>query len=723
MMTAQELLPHLRKFKSRRNGWTACCPAHDDKRASLSISEPEGKLLLHCHAGCSFEEILAAIPQNKGSNNLKIDTTYDYRNENGELLYQVVRVVPKKFRQRRPDGKGDWIWNLNGVRRVLYRLPELLAADPSSMVFVCEGEKDADRLSALGLVATTNSGGAGKWRAEYAESLRGSHVCLLSDNDEAGGNHCGAVASSLSGIAASVRIVKLPNLPDKGDVSDWLDAGGTAEQLTALAAGAPLWKQINNGKRLKPKSQTYLATDANPLSPFFPEGQTDLANARRFVELHGENVRYCHLWGKWLFWNRRCWQLDDRGEVERLAKAVPDSIFGTALDFYDSKTLRFAVNSASARSITAMLTLATSEPGIPVLPTDFNRDPMLLNVANGTLDLRTGSLRPPERKDLLTQSCPVEFDPESECPTWNLFLETIFDRRQQLIDYVHRLSGYCLTGLTTEQILPILYGVGANGKTTLLNALMNVLGRDYAMQASRDLLLVKRGESHPTELAALFGKRLVVATETDDGRRLAEGAVKQLTGSDKVLARRMREDFWEFDPTHKVLLATNHKPEVRGTDHAIWRRLRLIPFDIVIPDAEQDKMLPKKLEAELKGILAAAVQGCLEWQRLGLGLPDEVKQATEAFRIEQDVLGAFISDVCRVSPEYRERASSLYAGFRSWCERTGEHDPGQRKFGLAMSERGFQRFTNAGTWYRGIELAVEGYETNETNETLFQDKQ
>lgn len=637
--TAQ-LLGCLKGVKRSGKGWKARCPAHDDHNPSLSVRDAvNGGVLIHCFAGCPPEQVCNSLGINmkqlRGENeqisqdaSRHIIEIYDYTDEIRKLLYQVCRTEPKGFFQRRPDGKGGFINGLGKARRVLYRLPEVLAADPSATVFVCEGEKDADRLSALGLVATTNSGGAGKWRDEYNDAVRVRHVCILPDNDAAGRNHCRAVANLLSGIAARVRILELPNLPDKGDLSDWLDAGGTAEQLTALAAGAPLLKQIHSAKRLKPKSQTSLATDANPLSPFFPEGQTDLANARRFVELHGENVRYCHLWGKWLFWNRRCWQLDDRGEVQRLAKAVPDSIFGTALDFYDSKTLRFAVNSASARSITAMLTLATSEPGIPVLPTDFNRDPMLLNVANGTLDLRTGSLRPPERKDLLTQSCPVEFDPESECPTWNLFLETIFDRRQPLIDYVHRLSGYCLTGLTTEQILPILYGVGANGKTTLLNALMNVLGRDYAMQASRDLLLVKRGESHPTELAALFGKRLVVATETDDGRRLAEGAVKQLTGSDKVLARRMREDFWEFDPTHKVLLATNHKPEVRGTDHAIWRRLRLIPFDIVIPDAEQDKMLPKKLEAELKGILAAAVQGCLEWQRLGLGLPDEVKQAT-----------------------------------------------------------------------------------------------
>ncbi len=633
-MTVGEALSRLRGVKRNGNGWMALCPAHDDHNPSLSIKDSDRVgVLLHCFAGCSLERVRASLgiaPQelrsdgarpkcpSRQSNGYKpirqaasefrrIVATYDYTDEQRKLLFQVVRYEPKKFRQRQPDGNGSWLWNLDGVRRALYRLPELLAADPSATVFVPEGEKDVDSLTERGFVATTNPGGAGKWCDEYNE--------VLPDNHNTGREHSEAVANSLLGIAAGVCILALPDLPHKGDVSDWFDAGGTAAQLTALAADVPLWEPPEAEKRPPRKRRRSPAIYVEPLSPFQPEGQTDLANARRFVRLHGENVRYCHPWNKWFVWDGARWRQDDRGQVEQLAKSVPDSIFIAANANNDPATIRFAAKAASAVSIRAMLALATSELGIPVLPTDLNRHPMLLNVANGTLDLRTGRLRPPDRADLLTQLCPVEFHPEAHCTVWDRFLEGILARRQPLIDYIQRLAGYSLTGLTTEQILGILYGVGSNGKTTLLNELLNVLGGDYAMQANRDLLIVKRGESHPTELAALFGKRLVVTIETDDGRRLAEGLVKQLTGSDKITARRMREDFWQFDPTHKVLLATNHKPEVRGTDHAIWRRLRLIPFDVVIPDEHQDKDLPLKLEAERAGILAWAVQGCLAWGR------------------------------------------------------------------------------------------------------------
>jgi putative DNA primase/helicase len=718
----------------------ALCPGHEDHNPSLSVKEVgDGRILLHCFAGCSLTKVCAdleidprelrSLETRAGSTVARqvssqtaiasrwIVATYDYVDEQGRLLFQVLRYDPKEFRQRQPDGKGGWLWKVKGVRRVPYRLRELLAADPSSTVFICEGEKDADRLAALGLVATTNPGGTGKWCLEYNEVLRGRNVCILSDNDIPGREHSERVAASLRGLAASVRILVLPLLPDKGDVSDWLDAGGEATQLTTLAKGAPLWKPLATRKRAKRKRRMSRAAYVEPLSPLQPEGQTELANARRFVKLHGENVRYCHPWHKWFVWDGARWRLDDRGEVEQLAKAVPDGIFVAALSINNPGALKFAVKAASARSISAMLTLATSEWGIPVLPCDFNRHSMLLNVANGTLDLRTGRLRPPERKDLLTQLCPVKFHPESECRAWKEFLERILDRRQPLLDYIKRLAGYWLTAQTTEQVLPILYGVGANGKTTFLNGLLSMLGGDYAMQANRDLLVVRHGESHPTELAALFGKRLVVTTETDAGRRLAEGTVKQLTGSDKIRARRMREDFWQFDPTHKLILATNHKPEVRGTDHAIWRRLRLIPFDVVIPDAEQDKTLSARLELERPGILAWAVEGCLEWQGQGLGLPDEVKQATAAYRDEQDILAGFIQDECIASPSYKIQARCLYEAFQQWCDRTGEHDPGRRKFGLSMTERGFERFTNAGTWYRGVGLRKVPDERHETNET------
>lgn len=247
-MTTSEILHKFENVRASGKGWSARCPAHDDQRNSLSIGEgSDGRPLVHCHAGCSFEDICAAAgiepkdfaPSSAGSGKPQIVGSYDYRDEHGNLLRQVQRLEPKNFLQRAPDGNGGWKYKLDGVPHVPYRLPELLAADPRRPVFIVEGEKDADRLASLGFVATTNVGGAGKWRAENSEYLRGQHVVIIPDNDEPGSKHAKRVEQSLRGVAASVRVLKLHDLPPKGDVSDWLDAGHTADELCALAAAAP----------------------------------------------------------------------------------------------------------------------------------------------------------------------------------------------------------------------------------------------------------------------------------------------------------------------------------------------------------------------------------------------------------------------------------------------------------------------------------------------------
>jgi putative DNA primase/helicase len=270
--------------------------------------------------------------------------------------------------------------------------------------------------------------------------------------------------------------------------------------------------------------------------------------------------------------------------------------------------------------------------------------------------------------------------------------------------FVQRVIGYAAAGVVSEEVLVILYGVGANGKSTLVNVVMEALG-DYAMQAAPDLLLAKKG-SHPTELADLFGARFVASVETDEGRRLAEGLVKQLTGRDPIKARRMREDFWQFDPTHTVFLATNHRPEVKGTDHAIWRRLKLVPFEVTIPEPEQDKGLPEKLREELPGILAWIVRGCWEWQRDGIGEPEEVKSATTSYRADMDVLAGFIEDRCVVDPDAWAAFADLYASYQDWCEESGEKAETKRRFGTRLKERGFEpgRGTGNTPIRRGIGL-------------------
>jgi len=416
---------------------------------------------------------------------------------------------------------------------------------------------------------------------------------------------------------------------------------------------------------------------------------TDLGNSERFVADHGEDVRYCYPWSTSLVWTGARWERDDAGRVQRLAKGTVRGIYQEAAAAEDEERrkalAKHATRSEAADKIRAMLELAKSE--VPVSPEELDADPWLFNVKNGTIDLRTGELREHRREDLITKLAPVEYDPDAAAPLWAATLERVLPS-PELRAFFKKLCGYALCGDTSEHLLPVLYGTGANGKSTVLNTLLAVAG-DYGMQAAPNLLVAKKG-GHPTELADLFGMRLVASIEVEDGRRLAESLVKQLTGGDRVKARRMRQDFWEFDPTHTVFMAVNHKPLVRGTDLGIWRRIRLIPFTETIPPTDQDKQLPEKLRAELSGVLAWVVEGCLEWRREGLKIPEEVKKATAGYRSEMDVIGDFMADRCFRGEALQVPKDELYKAYQVWCDDAGERCETKRKFGMLLIERGIE---------------------------------
>jgi putative DNA primase/helicase len=456
--------------------------------------------------------------------------------------------------------------------------------------------------------------------------------------------------------------------------------------------------------------------------------RTDLGNAKRVVARHGADLRHCHPWKSWLVWDGRRWAVDDTAEAVRRVKEAVAYLYaraaeqlralnaagGGAEDDPERKErlkalmgeLGHALKWEDARRIAASLELARSEPGVPVLPADLDRDPMSLNVLNGTLDLRTGELRPHRREDLITKLAPVPYDRAARCPRWLGFLKRITGENVDLIDYLRRVVGYCLTGCVSEQCLWFFHGSGANGKSTFLGVVLALLG-DYAIQAVSDLLMEKRGDAHPTERADLFGRRFVATIETEEGRRVAEALMKQLTGGDRIRARKMRQDFFEFAPTHKIVLAANHRPEVRGTDHAAWRRIKLVPFAVTIGEEEKDKALPDKLRAELPGILNWAIAGCLAWQKDGLGEPDEVRQATAAYQAEQDMVGQFLKECCREHPEGRVRASALFDAYARW---SGDRDMTLKAFGAHMRARGYasKRGRGGGIWWHGVGLPEPG---------------
>jgi putative DNA primase/helicase len=424
--------------------------------------------------------------------------------------------------------------------------------------------------------------------------------------------------------------------------------------------------------------------------PKYTAGMHDRGNGERLAALHGADLRYCWPWKKWLIWDGRRWKTDDSGAIAARAKSTVRSIYKEAAacedDLKRDRLGKWAAKSEKREAMSAMVDLARSEAGIPILPDQLDTHPWLLNCQNGTLDLRTGKLRQHRQADRLTQLLPHDYIPDAKAPRWIQFLEEVFLGNQELIQFVQRLCGYLLTGSTQDHVLPIFHGKGANGKSVLVETILSVMDRDYAMKGHHDFLMAKSG-GHPTDTADLFGKRFVACTESDEGKNLAESFIKELTGGDRLRARRMREDFWEFIATHKVLLATNSKPQIRGTNEGIWRRICLIPFDASFRGAEADPKLTEKLRSELPGILAWCVQGCLDWQCIGLDRPDEVNIATSEYRQDEDLIGKFVEECCTQDANDCEGATNLYRAYREYSG----SDTKQTAFGKALVERGFDK--------------------------------
>ncbi len=423
---------------------------------------------------------------------------------------------------------------------------------------------------------------------------------------------------------------------------------------------------------------------------------TDLGNAERLVAAHRQDIRFCHAWGKWLTWDGIRWAVDDTGVILRLAKTTVRGIYQEAARADDEdrrKALaKHARSSEAVGKLAAMATLAQSENGIPIRPDDLDRDPWLLNVSNGTVDLRTGELRKHRREDFITKLAPVVYDPAATSPQWVAFLEKITADRSALIDYLQKAIGWALTGIDPDRTMFILHGTGANGKTILTATIGSMLG-DYALETPVETLMIRRNEGIPNDIARLKGARLVTAAEGERGQRLAESLIKRLTGGDKVSARFLHGEFFDFIPVFKLWLSTNHKPVIRGTDTGIWDRIHLVPFDVTILPADRipRTTLMDRLEKEWPGILAWAVQGCLKWQSEGLRKPDEVEQATAGYREEQDILGGFLADCCVVNPLAKVKTADLYVAYEVWCNLNHDEALQKRVFITILQERGFKQ--------------------------------
>lgn len=407
-----------------------------------------------------------------------------------------------------------------------------------------------------------------------------------------------------------------------------------------------------------------------------PEAEERLA--LEFSGRYQSTLKYTAPLGRWAYWTGRQWYPDDTLQIPDLIRTHCREV---SIELSDDKVQRRV---ASAATVAAVERLARSDRRHAMRIEDWDSDPLLLNTPTGTVDLRTGSLMPHCQQDHLTKI--TACGPDKGCPRWLNFLQRVTDGDSGLRSFLQRVVGYCLTGDTREHAFFFLYGTGANGKSVFVRTISGILN-DYATTATVLTFVASNVEHHPTDVAGLRGARLVIATETEQGQSWAESKIKSLTGGDKIAARFMRQDFFQFTPQFKLMVSGNHKPALRIVDEAIRRRLHLIPFSVTIPSCERDPNLVTDLRHEWPGILKWAIDGCLAWQQQGLNPPKVVRSVTEDYLSAEDTLGRWIEERCVLGATYSGNASELFGDWNIWCYRNGESAGSQKRFSQGLQNR------------------------------------
>ncbi|RYG32716.1 hypothetical protein EON81_19970, partial [bacterium] len=441
----------------------------------------------------------------------------------------------------------------------------------------------------------------------------------------------------------------------------------------------------------------------------------EVGNVRRFDHLYGEDLRYVSLWGRWLVWDGYRWHGDETGgapifqRTMEMFRNMLQEAFATEDRAKRAELSEWAGKCHNRAKIDNVVVMARQMPGIPIIPDQLDQMKNLLNVANGTLDLQTGELRPGRREDLITKQIDITYDPDAQCPIWLSFLETVLPD-EELRNFIWKALGYSLTGLTTEQCLFFCYGnTGNNGKSTFIETVQHIFG-EYGKNTPTESLMAKKNADGPTNhLARLKEARIVTASETDQGARFDEALLKRLTGGDTITCRFLNQEFFDYVPEFKIWLVGNHKPLIKGTDDAIWRRIRLIPFEVTVPAEQRDRQLKEKLRAEFPGILAWMVQGCLAWRLEKLGTASAIQQATANYRVDSDSLTDFFeANVATGLPGNRLRAKEAYERYKKWAKAGGENEMSLTRFGKALVERGVMKDKDElGVYYKDICLKAE----------------
>jgi P4 family phage/plasmid primase-like protien len=698
--TIAERLDNLREAGT---GWKARCPCpeHEDKRNSLSLSVgDDGRLLVRCHRGCTFDAIAEALgveqrdffpphpaEQDNGHSKLgRIVAKYDYCDEEGELLFQTVRLDPKGFRQRIPDGNGGWKWKLNGVRRVPFRLPELLASGKRQTVFIVEGEKDVDRLRGLGLVATCNAAGADKWRPEFSDHLDGRTVVILPDNDPAGRTHAEQVAASLSGLAESVKVVTLPGLPDKGDVSDWFDQGGSKDGLLTLCENTPEWT---------PAAAT-VAESNGRLTP-----NEDVDDPHRLARLCLKELPIVR------YWRQEFYSFDSpaycalsvdelRSMVAVIVKAEFDrvNIEAQEVGAADRKS-----NPPKSRKVTRNLLANVVEviqsltiiPNRSELPLWIDGQPAPCPPPEECLVTESGILHVPSlatEKSLLidptpclftTNSVDYGFDPQAECPRWLAFLSDLWPADSDEICTLQEIFGYLLLPDTSLQKMFLLIGPKRSGKGTIARVMRAVVGPDNVCAPVLGSLQGDFG------LQPLLGKTVALVGDARlSGRSDAAVIVERLlsiTGEDPQTVGRKHMPSVTTQLKARFVLLSNELPTLRDASATLPSRVILLRFTKSFYDRENHKLTDQLLE-ERPGILRWALDGWLRLEARGyLVQPEMSRELIESMEELSSPITSFVRQCCEVGAGFQISVTDLFTEWKTWCEEKGRKPGSEQMLG------------------------------------------
>lgn len=590
------------------------------------------------------------------------------RRENPDQFYKLPGL------ELYEKGQGD-------EPNLLYLLPELIAAGaerPDEWVFLCEGEKDVGTLTSLGLIATTNPNGAKRWDDAFNPYFKGRRVVILLDKDSVGRARGTKLGMKLKKIAARVVLLSLQGLRDKEDVTDWLEAGRTKGDLLAAVEKAAERGSGSSADDDGEAASSHASGGTGGPAADNSEGDEPISQvvmARAWSDRYAHSRRHDHTRGQWMVAGQSdgVWRADESRAVFHEIGGIVHEIGGGVARY------------SNAGFIRGTETLAAALPGVAVTHDAFNHDPLILGTPDGPVDLRTGQLLPPDPSLLISKSTIVAPRPGG-APRWREFLTQSTGGNADMIEFLQRVWGYMLTGLTIEQALFFIYGDGGNGKGVFINVGRRIMG-DYAVTSAMETFTVSRNDRHSTELAMLRGARAVLASETEKGKKWAESRIKQLTGNDEITARFMRQDNFTFTPEFKLFIIGNFHPALDTVDDAMRRRFNIIPFTckptVVNPRLEEE------LEAEFPQILAWMIEGCVKWQATGLQRPQAVVDATADYFEEQDLFGQWLDEFCTLDPGQRAATNDLFHSWFQFADEAREDAGSIKSFGNMLTKRGF----------------------------------